>query len=51
MTEQQKETVRQAQQVFVAALDAGVDEDILIDAVFDASNEWLAANLKVGEKK
>jgi hypothetical protein len=37
MTEQQKEAVKQAQQAFVAALDAGVEEDALIEAVFEAS--------------
>jgi len=37
MTEQQKETIRQAQQAFVAPLDAGVDEDRLIDAVFETT--------------
>jgi hypothetical protein len=37
MTEQQKEAVKQAQQAFVAALDAGVEEDALIEAVFEAT--------------
>ena len=51
MTEQQREVVKQAQAAFVAALDAGVGEDKIIDAVFDASNEWLIASLNVEEKK
>lgn len=50
MIEQQEE-VKKAQQAFVAALAAGIEEDVLIDAVFDASNEWLVASLKAYEKK
>ena len=51
MTEQQQKAVKNAAQAFVAALDAGVDEDKLIDAVFDASNKWFVASLKSDEKK
>jgi hypothetical protein len=36
MTEQQKEAVKNAQTAFVAALDAGVEEDALIEAVFES---------------
>jgi len=50
MIEQQEE-VKKAQQAFVAALAAGIEEDVLIDAVFDASSEWQVANLKAYEKK
>jgi hypothetical protein len=39
MTNEQRELVKTAQSSFIAALDAGVDEDLLIDEVFDASNE------------
>ena len=39
MTEQQKESIKRAQSAFVAALDAGVEEDSLIEAVFDAKLE------------
>ena len=36
------EVIRNAQSAFVAALDAGIDEQLLIDAIFDASNERTA---------
>ena len=36
MTERQKEAVKQTQQAFAAALDAGVEEDALIEAVFES---------------
>jgi hypothetical protein len=51
MIEQQKEAVKKAQQAFVAALAAGIEEDALIDAIFDASHEWLVASLKAHERK
>jgi hypothetical protein len=51
MTEHQEEEVKKAQKAFVAALAAGIEEDVLIDAVFDASTEWLVASLKACERK
>ena len=47
MTTEQKEAVKNAQSAFIAAMDAGVNEDCLIDEIFDASNEWKISKSKV----
>jgi len=51
LTEHQKEVVTQAQQAFVLGLDAGVEEDVLLDALFDAANRWLKGSLETQIKK
>jgi hypothetical protein len=42
MTKEQ--AVKDAQAAFVRALKTGVEEDFLIDEVFDASNKWKMRN-------
>ena len=50
MTTEQKKAIQNAELAYIAAMDAGVSEDFLIDRVFDASNEWKAKQLKSQKK-
>ena len=49
MTSEQQKAVDSAVAAFIVARTLGVDEWHLIDMIFDASNEFTAAELKKGK--
>jgi len=47
MTIEQEEAIKNAASAFIAARKAGVEEFLLIEEVFDASNAWTISELNI----
>jgi hypothetical protein len=46
MTTEQKQAIENAKAAFITARKSGVEEFLLIERIFDASNEWTISQLE-----